>query len=103
MPKIVSSTEIQNKFATVMQWASENPDGVVVEVRGKPKAAIITYTEYEEFLRLRKQEQKRKALAALDALRKEVGRQNSNVTAADAYRQAGFHSDLIQEMQNPKP
>ncbi len=98
MPKAVSSTEAQNKFATFLQWATEHNDGVVIEVRGKPKAALISYPDYEELLRLRKQEQKRKALAALDELRKEIRRQNPALTTAEAYRQAEFSPEFIQEM-----
>ncbi|MCX6046845.1 MAG: type II toxin-antitoxin system Phd/YefM family antitoxin [Chloroflexi bacterium] len=88
MPKAVSSTEVQNKFATLMQWANDNHDSVVIEVRGKPKAAIISYADYEELLRLRKLEQKRKALAALDALRKEIRRQNPELTNAEGDHQS---------------
>ena len=98
MSKFVSSTEIQNKFATFLQWANEHNDGVVIEVHGKPKAALISYAEYEDLLRLRKLEQKRKALLALDELRKEVQRQNSGLTTAQAYQQAGFSAELTQEM-----
>lgn len=98
MSKFVSSTEIQNKFATFLQWTAENNDGVVIEVHGKPKAALISYAEYEELLRLRKLEQKRKALMALDELRKEVRRQNPELTTVQAYQQAGFSPELTQEM-----
>lgn len=98
MSKFVSSTEIQNKFATFLQWTTENNDGVVIEVRGKPKAALISYAEYEELLRLRKLEQKRKALMALDELRKEVRRQNPELTTPQAYQHAEFSPELTQEM-----
>ena len=102
MPKAVSSTEAKNKFATFLQWANQHNDGVVIEVRGKPKAALISYLDYEELLRLRKQEQKRKALAALDELRKELRQQNPELTTADAYRQAEFSPELIQAMTKPE-
>ncbi len=98
MLKTVSSTEVQNRFATFIQWANENIEGVVIEVHGKPKVALISYQEYEEYLRLRKQEQKRKALAALDALKKEVRRQNPTLTTQDAYQQAGFNDAVVQDL-----
>jgi len=97
MAKLVSSTEAQNRFATIIRWATENNDGVIVEVRGKPKAAVISFEAYEELLAFRLQEQKRKALAALDALRAEVRRQNPDLTPAEAYQLAGFSPQVIQE------
>jgi prevent-host-death family protein len=80
MPKTVSSTEAKAQFGTLLSWASEQNDEVIVKFYGEPKAVIMPYQEYEAFLKLRKQEQKRKVLAALDELRKEVRQQNPDLT-----------------------
>lgn len=98
MPKVVSSTEAQNRFASMMQWANEHNDGVVVEVRGEPRAAILSYADYAEFLRLRKQEQKRKVLAALDAIREEIKQKGPPLTTEEAYHLAGISEDVIQKI-----
>ena len=57
----------------------------------------MSYKEYEEVEKLRKREQKRKVLQALDALREEIRRQNSSLGAEEAYRLAGFSEEVIQE------
>lgn len=96
MPRTVSSTEAKTQFGTLLKWASEENDEVIVKFYGEPKAVIVPYQEYETFLKLRKQEQKRKALEALDELRKEMRRQNPELSQEEAYRLAGFGEEVIQ-------
>jgi hypothetical protein len=60
-------------------------------------AVIMSYREDEELELLRKRDQKRKMLAALDALRKEINRQSS-LTVEDAYRAAGFSEEVIRDL-----
>jgi prevent-host-death family protein len=96
MPKTVSSSEAQNKFGTILQWAIDHQDDVVVvERRGKPAAVLMTYAEYEEMAKLRRQEQKRQALEALREIRRRVREQNQDLTAEEAYRLAGFGEEVI--------
>lgn len=99
MPKTVSVTEAQSKLSSLVQWANQAQDGVVVERRGKPAAAIISYEDFEELIRLRKVEQKRQALKALRELRKRVqaGVQATGLTAEEAYRLAGMGEEVIQD------
>jgi prevent-host-death family protein len=99
MPKTVSVTEAQSKLSSLVQWANQAQDGVVVERRGRPAAAIISYADFEELLRLRKLEQKRQALKALRELRQRVQArvQATGLTAEAAYRQAGFGEEVIQD------
>jgi prevent-host-death family protein len=97
MPKTVSSSEAQSRFGELMKWTTENQDTVVVKLYGKPAVVVMSYGEYEEVEKLRKREQKRKAFEALDALRREVRRQNPDLTAEEAYRLAGFSEEVVQE------
>ena len=97
MAKIVSSSEAQNNFGAVAQWAEENPEGVIVQRRGKPALALIAYEEYEEFQQLKDEQRRRKALAALEALRRDVQAQTPNLTEEEAYRAAGFSEEVIRE------
>ncbi len=97
MPRTVSSSEVQNNFGAMLQWAEENNDEVVVERRGKPAGVIIAYDEYKEVMRLREQERRRKIFARMEAIRKQVAEGNSDLTAEEAYRLAGFSEDVIQQ------
>lgn len=97
MPKTVTSSEAKSRFGELVKWTTENQDKVIVKLYGEPTAVIISYTEYEEVEKLRKREQKRKVLEALDALREEVRRQNPDLSDEEAYRLAGFSEEVIQD------
>ena len=97
MPRTVSSSEVQNNFGAMLQWAEENNDEVVVERRGKPAGVIIGYEEYKDLLRLREQERRRKVFARMEVIRKQVAEQNPELTAEEAYRLAGFSEEVIQQ------
>lgn len=97
MPRTISSSEAKSRFDELVKWTSENQEQVIVKVYGEPAAVIMSYKEYEEVEKLRKREQKRKALEVLDALREEARRQNPNLRAEEAYRLAGFAEAVVQE------
>ncbi len=97
MPRTVSSSEVQNNFGAMLQWAEDNNDEVVVERRGKPAGVIIAYEDYKEVVRLREQERRRKVFARMEAIRKEVAKRTPDLTAEEAYRLAGFSEDVIQQ------
>jgi len=97
MPRTVSSSEVQNNFGAMLQWAEENNDEVVVERRGKPAGVIISYEEYQEVLRLREQDRRRTIFARMESIRKQVAESTPDLTAEEAYRLAGFSEDVIQQ------
>ena len=94
MPRVVSASEVKARFGEIVKWATQNQDEVIVKLYGEPTVVILPYTEYEAVAKLRRQEQKRKVLEALEELRKEVRRQNPALTAAEAYRLAGFSDEV---------
>ena len=97
MPKTVTSSEAKSRFGELVKWTTENQDKVIVKLYGEPAAVIMSFREYEEVEKLRKREQKRKVLEALDALRAEARQQNPELNAEEAYRLAGFSEDVIEE------
>ena len=97
MPRRVSSSEVQNNFGAMLQWAEENNDEVVIERRGKPAGVIIAYEEYQEVMRLREQERRRKLFGRMEAIRQTVAARNPDLTAEEAYRLAGFSEEVIQQ------
>lgn len=97
MPKTISSTEAQAQFGSVVKWARENNDEVIVKLYGEPAVVLMPYAEYAKLEKLRQQETKRNALKALDAMRRQVQADNPELTAEEAYRLAGFSEDIIRE------
>lgn len=80
MPKIVSVSEAKNQLSAVMEWAVENDEQVIIESRGEPKVAILSYAEYQEFLELREQARRREALRKLEALAQEIWDRNADLS-----------------------
>jgi PHD/YefM family antitoxin component YafN of YafNO toxin-antitoxin module len=81
----------------MLAWAETDRDGVIVQRRGQPVAAVIAYAEYEEWQRLRLQEHRQQALQELRALREEIQRNNPAMDMAELYREAGFAESVIKE------
>ncbi|CUS05785.1 Putative antitoxin YefM (fragment) [Candidatus Promineifilum breve] len=55
MPKTVSVSEAKNQLSALMDWAVETGDEVVITRRGEPRAVIISYSTYQEYLAFREQ------------------------------------------------
>lgn len=98
MQRTVSSSEAQNNFGAMIQWAEENAKGVVVERRGKPTAVILSYEEYRRLAASEERARKLRALEALRALRDEIAQLIPEMTEEEAYREAGMSERVIQEI-----
>lgn len=62
MPMTVTVSEAKDKFSSLLHWTVDNSDVVIIESRGKPKAVVVSYAEYQEFLALREQARRKEAL-----------------------------------------
>ena len=97
MPKTISSTEAQSQFGSILKWAKDNNDEVIVKLYGEPAVVLVPYAEYERLEKLKRQEARRQALAELEAIRAGIAEQNPDIRAEEAYREAGFSEEVIQE------
>ena len=88
MPKTISVSEAKNKLSTMLKWAVENQDEVVVESRGRPKAVILPYAEYEIFQSLREKERRQVALQRLQELAAANQALNQDLTPEEAEKLA---------------
>ncbi len=84
MPKTISVSEAKNKLSAMLKWAVENQDEVVVESRGRPKAVILPYGEYEQFQSLREKERRQSALQRLQELAAVNQALNQDLTPEEA-------------------
>lgn len=98
MQRTVSSREAQSRFGSMIQWATEHEEGVVVERRGQPSAAIISYEAYEELARLRKMERRLQALQTLREVRQRLQERTTELDEREAYRLAGFGEQAIEDV-----
>lgn len=99
MPRTISVSEAKNQLSAVLDWAVENGDGVVIESRGEPKVAILSYAEYQEFLTLREQARRKEAFRRLEELAETIRARNADLTPDEAEELADEISrDAIQRM-----
>ena len=84
MPKTVSATEAKVQFGSIVEWAVQAQDDVIVESRGEPRAVIISFEEYKRVLAMREQARREDALRRLRALREEVRASSADLTEEQA-------------------
>ena len=94
--QIVNARQARARFSGLVKWASKPRHKVIVKRYGKPAVVIISYQEYEEIQALYRREQQRQALTSLEMLRQEARRLYPDLTAEEAYRQAGLAEEIIQ-------
>lgn len=84
MTKAVSTKEAKDNLSSLIGWVHEHEDEVIVESRGKPRAVIMAFKEYEKLYALRAQQRRQEALATMRRLRAEVTAHNSELTVTEA-------------------
>ena len=101
MPKPVSVSEAKNRLSEVLEWAVENGEEVIIESRGQPKVAILSFAEYQAFLALREQARRREALQQLAALAEQLWADTADLSAEEVEELAEeISQETIQRMIN---
>ncbi len=80
MTKVISVSEAKNTLSAVLDWAVENGEGVIIKSRGEPKAAVLSYAEYEAFLALKEQERRREALRWMEEFAERQAARNADLS-----------------------
>ncbi len=100
MPKTVSVSEAKNQLSAVLDWVVENGNEVVIESRGEPKVAILSYAEYQEFLAFREQARRREALRQLEELARRMQARNADLSAEEVEQLADeLTRETLQRME----
>jgi prevent-host-death family protein len=95
VPKTISSTELQAKFGTSVEWVLSNKAELVVESRGVPTIVIVPYVQYEQTKQLRR----RQALAKLERLREKVSARFRDLTEEQRAELANrFSREFVQDL-----
>ncbi|MGI8406627.1 MAG: type II toxin-antitoxin system Phd/YefM family antitoxin [Thermomicrobiales bacterium] len=83
----VSASEAKNSFGKLVAWVREEHEPVIVENRGIPVAALISYEELEEFQEMKWRKKAAQALEDLKQLQREVSSRpaNRNLTEEEAW------------------
>lgn len=99
MPKTMTATDVKVRLGAMIDWTVEEGDELIIESRGKPKAVLMSYAEFEEVQRLREDARRQDALRQLQALAERVSERNKdlNQESADALADR-FVRDVIDDM-----
>ncbi len=84
MPKTVSATEAKIHLGAMLEWAATHPEGVIIESRGRPRAVLLSFEEYERLRRAREAAWRQEALRRLEALADRVADRNRDLDEAEA-------------------
>jgi prevent-host-death family protein len=99
MPRIISATQAKNHFGSIVQWVIQQNEQVVVESHGEPRIVIIPFGDYDEFVQLKEQVRREKALVMLRRLGETVRARNYDLTPEEGDFLAGrFSEELVQEI-----
>jgi prevent-host-death family protein len=84
MPKRISASQAKTQFGSMVDWAVESQDDIIVESRGRPRAVIMSFEAYEKLAALRSEARRREALAQVERLRERVRARNADMDGATA-------------------
>ena len=99
MTRKISVTETKAKLSALMDWVVKNKGEVIIQSRGKPKAAIISYEVYGQFKDLKERVRRKEALAQLEAMATRIQACNQDLTGEMATTLANrFTREVVLEM-----
>lgn len=97
MALTVSSNEARSNLGNLLKTTSE--EEVVIAVRNKPTAVLISYADYEEFQRLQKMQKRLAGLQKMRELKARTQQGIQEIPQATLYREAGMtDEDAIAEL-----
>jgi len=99
MPRTISASQAKTRFGSIIKWAIDAQDNVIIESYGQPKVVIVPFEAYQQMIELQEKARREAALARLERLREEVRVGNRDLTEEQADSLAGrFSREVIEEM-----
>ena len=84
MTRTVTATEAKNRLGALMNEVIESNEPVIIELRGRPKIALITRERLEAIEKLEWEQRHARALAALDEIERSYDGRNDDLTEEEA-------------------
>ncbi len=98
MVKTVSATEAKARLGALLSQAAQK-ETIIIAMRGKPKAVILSFEEYTRMKRLEEEARRRERLARLEALGKKIRSRGVELTEEEAEELAErFSRETIEEL-----
>jgi len=98
MAKTVSATEAKARLGALLSQAAQK-ETIIIAMRGKPKAVIISFEEYTRMKQLEKEALRRERLARLEALGQRIRSRGLELTEEEAEKLADrFSRETVEEL-----
>lgn len=95
----VSVSDAKARLSGLMERAVEFDEAVVIESHGAPKAVLLPYQAYQQFILWQEERRRRQALDELQQLARQVAAKNQDLSVAAAEVLAErFTHEVIEEM-----
>jgi prevent-host-death family protein len=78
--RTISANDAKQHLGATLRSVSTGEDEVIIESHGKPRAVIISPEEYANLRELRKKQRREAAIAEIEALAKQIGDRNRDLT-----------------------
>ena len=97
MQERISATDAKQRFGYVLKQVEKGD--VVVVSRGRPKAVILSYEEYQKLQELREKYRRQEALERLEKLAERVQSRNESMNSEEAESVSDrFTREVVKEM-----
>ncbi len=97
MQERISATDAKLRFGYVLKQAEKGD--VIVVSRGRPKAVILSYEEYQKIQELRERYRRQEALERLEKLAEQVRRRNESLSSEEAESLSDrFTREVVEQM-----
>jgi hypothetical protein len=81
MAKVVTTNELKKNTETVIDWARAGDEAIIVEAYGQPTVAILSFDEYQDYLKYKEKQQAR--IVRFERLR-QLAEQNATYGLSEA-------------------
>lgn len=87
MTRTVSAAEAKNRFAALLEAASQG-DEMIITRYGKPEVALISVADYRDLQKYRQAQEEADALQRLDEIEKEIAERNQDLSEEESIAMA---------------
>jgi prevent-host-death family protein len=99
MSKTISANDAKNRLGTWLALVNDSHEEVIIERHGKPRAVIMSFTEFEKVKELRERARRAEAVRDLRSLQEEVSSRNRDLTEEQIEDIADrFSHDIIDDI-----
>lgn len=79
----VSISEAKARLSRFVEQTAEEDEQIVIESHGNPKAVLIPYRDYAQFLAWQETRRRQQALDELQALKRQIQARNADISTQD--------------------